>query len=237
MTVKKNPSIQEQLLDQRRDEMIAMIGHELRTPLTSIKGFTELLEKRAKTLKDQKILDYAFLMHIQTERLIQLVRDIMDTSKIRTGKLVLSKVPFDLNGLLTETVKSLQPLTKKHTIARKTSGRLVIFADRGRINQVITNLLTNAIKYSPGKSKIIVTIRQTDDKVIVSVQDFGIGINPNQKERIFDPFYQGSNRLELGRGLGPGLYISSQIVRLHHGRIWVESVVGKGSTFYFSLPL
>lgn len=227
---------QSRLLDLRQDEFIAMAGHELKTPLTAIKGFMELLSQRKKYIKEKKAEEYLEAMGVQVDRMTQLVRDLMDTSKIRTGKLVLSKKKLDLDNLLAEVIKTIQPAAEGHLISKNTRTPVVVEADRDRITQVLTNLLSNAVKYSPTGTKVIVSARKEDDQVVVSVADFGVGIKKEDVERIFDPFYQGKRPMWPGRGLGLGLFISSQIIKMHGGKIWVESIWRKGSTFFFTLP-
>lgn len=234
MSTEHEKFIELQQLDARKDEFIAMAGHELRTPLTAIRGFLELLEKRPQGFSPKQV-EYLVGMRVAVDQLTQLVRDLMDTSKIRTGKLVLIKKRFDFGKLVAETCQVLGP----RALARlrvKSQKPVILFADRGRIGQVLMNLLSNGLKYSPEPTKVFVTWKKVRGGVEFSVQDFGVGVKKSDQEHIFDPFYQGQNLASLGRGLGLGLFISSQVVKLHQGKIWVESKAGKGSTFKVFLP-
>ncbi|MBI4099434.1 HAMP domain-containing histidine kinase [Candidatus Microgenomates bacterium] len=213
-----------------------MASHELKTPLTAIMGFTELLEKRARLIKDPKIRLYIAAMGTEVDRLYGLVHDMLDTSKIRAGKLEIFRSRFDIGNLIDEITTDMRLLDTKRPIVAAHPSPLYVQGDRLRINQVLTNFLTNAVKYSPKNSIVNVSASKTGQHVTVSVQDFGIGIAKNQHQRIFDPFYQGKSPYQLGRGLGLGLYICAQIIKLHKGKIWVESQPGVGSTFFFSLP-
>lgn len=223
---------------QQKDDFLAISSHELKTPLTSIKAFSQLLDRYYKQNKDEIALKYLSSMISQVDRLKNLVDDLLDVSKIQTGKLIFNEEIFMFDQIVEDIIKEMQPLTKRHVIEKKGNADIRVFADKYRIGQVLTNLLTNAIKYSPYANKIIVTTSYDNGNVIVAVQDFGIGIPKKTLGKVFDKFYrvEGSKR-ESYPGLGLGLYISAQIMRRHNGKLWVESVEGKGTTFYFSLPI
>lgn len=174
----------------------------------------------------------------QTGRLQELVNDLLDVSRLQTGKLTFLKEEFRLDELIEQTVEELQGITKQHKIVVTSHTPTKVIADRFRIYQVFTNLITNAVKYSPPETEIIVSVKRGDGKAIVSVRDQGAGIAKDQHTKIFDRLYQVSDNEGKSRsGLGMGLYISREIIKRHHGAIWVESTKGKGSTFFFSLPL
>lgn len=252
--------------ERRKDDFIALASHELKTPITSLKIFTQLLRRRFERVASQsdpeqgettpgpgfahaRELATDALVHLvrmdgQVDKLSELVRDLLDTSKITSGKISYTFERFDIGQLVQETVADLQRITDKHSIQIEKQARQEVVADRERIRQVLTNLLTNAIKYSPTADRILVRVEQRDPKeVLVCVQDFGIGVPDDQHDKIFNRFFQVSNpeqRLterDTFPGLGLGLYISSEIIKRHGGRIWVESEVGKGSTFCFTLPI
>jgi signal transduction histidine kinase len=145
---------------------------------------------------------------------------------------------FALQGLLIEAVKDTQKRTKKHRIILKSKVKNInVYGDKFRIYQVVTNLLNNAIKYSPNGGKIIVDMKSSGKNTVVSVKDNGIGINKNQLKRVFERLYQVPGGVEQTYpGMGMGLYIANQIIKNHKGKIWVESIIGRGSTFYFSIP-
>lgn len=223
-------------LDKRKDEFITIASHELKTPITSIKVFNQIMQKLSFKRKDKEFLHYLDRMEGQINRLTEIITDLLDVSKIQAGKLEFKKDFFNLNELTKEIVEDIQTTTNKHKIIIEEKSTKNIFGDRDRIGQVLTNFLTNAIKYSPNSDKIVVRIIPQKDGVTIGVQDFGIGISKEDQEKIFERFY----RVYTGDektfpGLGMGLYISSDIIKRHNGRIWVESEKGKGSTFYFTL--
>lgn len=157
---------------------------------------------------------------------------------MQLGKLDYQEEVFDLNALVQETVENLQAGTCTHQLLSEGGTVAQVYGDTDRIGQVLTNLITNAIKYSPAADRVIIRLAKDADNVVVSVQDFGIGIAGTYQKRIFERFYQVTDAAEKTYpGLGIGLYISSEIIKRHHGDIWVESQKGAGSTFSFSLPL
>ncbi len=232
-----NDVTQQKEMEQRKDDFVNMASHELKTPITSMKLYTEALIKRLNT-KDESVKKILQRIQYQTENLQELISDLLDVSRIQTGKLSFNKEDFVLNELVEETVQALQESTSDHSISIKAKRKVMVHADRFRLYQVLTNLLTNAIKYSPqgGDIKVVVTI--IERKAVVSVQDYGIGIPKDQYRKIFERLYQVTGQKEKTfPGLGMGLYISKEIIRRHRGNIWVESQKGKGTTFYFAIPL
>jgi len=229
---------QEKEQEQRKDDFLNMASHELKTPITSMKLYLDLLLARMQLGDDEKAIEMVQNVKKQTKKLQNLVNELLDISRIQTGKLSLDKEAFDINPLVVETLELLQTTTYKHKLVFKPKDAIFVFADRFRVYQILTNLLTNAIKYSEEEQEIIINVKQEKERAIISVQDFGIGIASEQKTKIFDKLYQVADRKEKTfPGLGMGLYISKEIVKRHKGAIWVESSKGKGSTFYFSLPL
>lgn len=227
--------------ENRKDEFLSIASHELKTPITTIKAFTQLLVRQFSmeetSEKNDKALLYLKKMDNQLNKLTNLVQDLLDVSRIQAGKLIYNEEIFNVVDLVNETITDMQPTTQKHELIHMSRGDIYIEADKYRINQVLTNLISNAIKYSPNASKIIIKSRATNDIVTISVQDFGIGIPKSQQTKIFERFYRvNDNKRESFPGLGIGLYISSEIVKRHKGRMWVESEDGKGSIFYLTLP-
>jgi Signal transduction histidine kinase len=177
-------------------------------------------------------------MDAQVNRLTNLIGDLLDVTKINSGKLLFNKTWFDFNQAIAETVADLQHTTQKHKLITKFSETGNVYSDKDRVSQVITNLITNAIKYSPHADQIIIQTKRDNDQVSVCVKDFGIGIPPSKTDKIFEQFYRVSgSKQHTFPGLGLGLYISSEIIKREAGKIWVNSVEGKGSDFYFSLPV
>lgn len=230
-------------LEQEKSDFLSMASHELKTPLTSMKIFIELLHAEVTKINAEKPGYLVGRVRDQANRLAELTGDLLDVSRIETGKLRLNKEDFDITELVSDTVEGIQPSTLVHQLLIKGRIKENICADRYRIYQVLVNLLTNAIKYSPEGEKIIITLKDHAREVEISVQDFGIGIKKEQLEKVFDRLYQVTDPEEKTYpGLGLGLYISKEIVERHKGKIWAESE-GKhtskekrGSTFYFTLP-
>ena len=224
--------------EQRKDELISMISHELKTPVTGIKGFTQVLYSRFKKRDDEETLHFLSRMDAQINKLTRLINDLLDISKMNVGKLRFAEEVFDLDTLIQETVENLQAVTPTYTLRIERRARAQVFGDRDRIGQVLLNLLTNALKYSPEAEVVRIHAFCEGDHAVVSVQDFGIGIAEAHHQKIFERFYQVTDPVEKTYpGLGIGLYLSNEIISRHSGRMWVESQRGKGATFSFSLPL
>jgi len=225
-------------LEQQKDDFISMASHELKTPLTSIKIFADTLQKYLEQKNDTKAL--SFLMRIQEQITKQenLIRDLLNVSKIQSGRADYQEEEFHVDTVVKDTVKQLQATTTTHRIVVTGKTTHKVHALKDHIGQVVSNLLTNAIKYSPQADSVVVRLSQDTKNVTVSVEDFGIGVPKEQKKRVFDRFYRGENvKTKSLSGYGLGLYIASQIMKQHGGKIKVESTEGKGSTFSFSLPI
>lgn len=228
----------EKELEKRKDEFISMASHELNTPITGLSIYAQTLAKRFEKKGDKEAVEYLLKMDGQIKRIRHIIRDLLDTSKIRLGILSFTYSKFNLTNVVKEIAEVVQYMSKKHQLIIK--GRISgkVKGDRDRIGQVLINLLSNARKYSPGGGKIIIQLRVHKKEAIVSVQDFGIGIAKTHQKRVFELFYrvqeyQGRNF----PGMGIGLYLSFQIIHEHKGRMWFTSRQGKGTTFFFALPL
>jgi PAS domain S-box-containing protein len=225
-------------LQQQKDEFLGIASHELKTPVTSIKAYAQVLESMFRDSGDDRKADMVKKMDAQVNRLTNLIGDLLDVTKIQTGKLQFNDSEFDFNSLVKELTEDLQRTTKKHHIVQEFAETGSVFADKERIGQVITNLITNAIKYSPNADKIVVFTRREQNEIRLCVQDFGIGIPKDKKDKVFEQFYRVSgDKQHTFPGLGLGLYISSEIIKREGGKIWVNSIEGEGSTFCFSLPI
>lgn len=223
-------------LERRKDRFIGMASHELKTPITSLKLYTQALQ-RQKGYSKARLLSSLPKILKSIEKLENLVKDLLDISKINAGYLKFRKSWFDINSLASEAVKTVRPGAKQE-IQIKGVVKKEIYGDRDRLGQVFINLLVNAIKYSPKSKTIRVRLKDNGRNALISIQDFGIGIPEEEQSKIFEQLYQKGNDSDgQSSGLGLGLYISKQIVDKHKGKIWVKSVEGKGSTFFFSLPL
>jgi signal transduction histidine kinase/CheY-like chemotaxis protein len=227
-------------LDRMKSEFVAVVSHEVRTPLTSIKGSLELLGDERFHVLPPPQKELLSICQANTERLISLINDILDFSKLESSKLSLNFESVEVAKLVPEAVEHIRNLAGMKGIAidvHMEGSAGVIEADPMRVAQVITNLLGNAIKFSPEKGKIEVWARGTDEEVTVDVKDHGKGISQRDLSRLFQRFAQlDSSTTRKAGGTGLGLVISKGIVEQHGGRIWVESTMGKGSTFSFSIP-
>ena len=225
-------------LDKQKDDFIGIVSHELKTPLTSIKAYAQLLEKNLLQSKNEKGSLYLSKMTDQMERLAQLMASFVNVYKIQNGKLALYKTHFKIDELIETVVTDFQYTARSHTVVNTEKSMLTVHADKERITQVLINLISNAVKYSPNAKKIIVSSTKDHNKVVVSIQDFGLGIPKEEIGKIFDRFFRVKGKKEKKiSGLGLGLFISLEIINMHKGKIWVDSTEGKGSTFHFSLPL
>ncbi|WP_114937911.1 PAS domain-containing sensor histidine kinase [Mucilaginibacter endophyticus] len=234
-----NTDIDEQKqLQRQKDDFLGIASHELKTPVTSIKAYAQVLGAMLTREGEHKKAEMVLRMDAQVNRLTNLIGDLLDVTKINSGRLQFNKSWFDFNETVRETVQDLQHTTQKHQLIQNFSQTGNIYSDKDRISQVITNLITNAIKYSPHTDTIIVSTRRENNEAIVCVQDFGIGIPEDKKDLVFEQFYRVSgNKQHTFPGLGLGLYISSEIIKREGGRMWVNSIEGKGSTFCFALPV
>lgn len=226
-------------LEQRKNAFISMASHELKTPVTSLKGFTQILQRRLRQQNaDPSTLLFVDRMDAQLRRMTNLISDLLDLSKMQTGALSIQETLFDLDALVRETVENVQAISVTHTIRVEGATRATIHGDPDRIGQALTNVLANAIKYSPDADTVIVHLRADDAWAEIAVQDFGLGIAEKYHERIFDQFFQANDAADgTFPGLGIGLYIAHTFVARHGGRLWVESAPGAGSLFRFTLPL
>jgi signal transduction histidine kinase len=219
---------------QKKDEFIGIASHELKTPLTSIKAYLQVLDtiehEEPNRQYVKKTLD-------SVNRLQQLIYDLLDVSKIQSGQLHLNINEFDVDTLIEETISAFQFVAEDHKIIRK-GGKIneVIAADRQRIEQVLTNLLSNAAKYSPHETEVIIYTEKKDGQLIITIRDFGIGIPEEEHKKVFERFYRTKKNSFLISGFGLGLYICKDIIKRHKGKIWVESKE-RGTSFSFSLPL
>jgi signal transduction histidine kinase len=220
-----------------RDDFLSVASHELKTPVTSLKAFTQVMKTRFERRGNKEDAVQLDKMDSQINKLTALIQDLLDTTKMQSGKLQLHMDTFSLDDLVSEIVEEIQRTTN-HTLVIKKRTKKIMYGDRERIGQVLTNLITNAMKYSLESEPIIIKTEETKSDLICSVQDFGIGISEYQIPFLFERFYREiGSRENTFPGLGLGLYISSEIIKRHEGKIWVESEKGKGSRFYFSLPL
>jgi PAS domain S-box-containing protein len=226
-------------INQAKSDLLANVSHELRTPLASIKGFIEtLIETDVKWSEEQR-LEFLQSANKEADRLTFLIRDLLDMSRIDSGKLTLDKRSYPVSEILDSASGALSVITAGHKLEIvKTPDLPPVQADKVRIGQVITNLVENSTKFSPEGSLILIEAKLNENNVIISVEDSGIGMPPEVVANLFDRFYQ-AKEVVFGKtkGTGLGLAICKGIVESHGGKIWVESQPGQGSRFSFSLPV
>lgn len=221
-----------------RDDFISVASHELKTPVTSVKMFAQVLKKHSEQIGDKQAVRHLSKMDQQIDKLTELIYDLLNVSKIQAGRMEFRESIFNFDEVITDVVDILQETETKHKIVVEGKTGKKVKGDKERIGQVLNNLISNAIKYSPKSDKVVVTLKATKKNVTVAVQDFGIGMSKVHLDKIFERFYRIYDTTDKTfPGLGIGLYIASEIVKRHGGKLWVESDLGKGSTFYFSLPI
>jgi len=219
---------------QKKDEFIGIASHELKTPLTSIKAYLQVLESIENDEAHKKYISKSL---DSVNKLQQLIYDLLDVSKIQSNQLYLNVTEFDVDNFIDETIAEFQFVAGNHKILRNGSEiNQIIVADRQRLEQVLTNLLSNAAKYSPDSKEIIVYTEKNGRELLVRVKDFGFGIAKEELNKVFERFYRTKTNSILISGFGLGLYICKDIIKRHHGKIWAESDA-HGTSFYFSLPL
>ncbi|RZL98492.1 MAG: PAS domain S-box protein, partial [Pedobacter sp.] len=221
----------------RKNEFLAVASHELKTPITSIKAYTQLLASTYEKTHDAFLKNALTKVENQINKMSKLVSDFLNLSKIESDRFQLVREVFNMNDLVSEIVSDTQMVATSHIIAIITEGRADVLADREKISQVLANLLNNAVKYSPDEKDISVQINTDETHVTVMIHDRGIGIRPDEHDKIFQRFYRaGPNNIQFS-GFGIGLYISAEIIRQHNGEIGVMEQTEKGSRLYFRLAL
>jgi PAS domain S-box-containing protein len=219
-------------VDRLKDEFLATVSHELRTPLTSIAGMTEMLLTADGRFSEEETRYLLERIDANAGDMTAMIERILDYSRLQAGQVALRIEVLDLASLVTGLVDRMGETLERHLVEVHVAP-LPVRADSHAVSNVLRNLLQNAVKYSPPVTRIEVGARPEGDKVVVWVRDEGIGIAPEEQSKIFRHFYQAGDR---HRGVGIGLNIARQYAQLNHGRLWVESALGAGSTFFFSLP-
>ena len=220
--------------EQKKDEFLSIASHELKTPLTSIKAFNQLMQR---PVDPERLSGFIKKSSEHIFRLEKLINDLLDVTKINAGKMNYTMQEFNFKQMLLDSIESVQHTALRHRIILENAEDIVYTGDRFRLEQVLNNFLNNAIKYSPMGEKVIVNCVVQLNNIIVSVQDFGIGIAERDMHRLFERYYRVDNTAMRFEGLGLGLFIASEILKRHKGSFWIESMPDEGSTFYFRLPL
>lgn len=223
--------------ERKKDEFISTASHELKTPLTSVKGYMQLLDRSIDKGNFDIVKNHIQKAQVQLGRLDTLLADLLDISKIESGKLKFNKRHFDLNLLIDNMMKEMKQSNSVFILTKRGSINECVFADEMRIGQVLMSFLANAVKYAPASSEINISIHQEKSNVIVTVQDFGIGIEIEHQKHLFDKFFRVETLPINFQGLGLGLYIAAEIIQGHNGTVGVSSALGEGSQFSFTIPL
>ncbi len=226
-------------LEERKDDFISMASHELRTPVTSIKIYSQIVNNKLSEKKYIAARKYLGKLDDQIYKLTSLIIDLLDVSRIQSGNLTIKQEPFNINLLVTDTIEALQKTTNDHSLIVKGTIKKEVWGDRERVYQVLVNLLANAIKYSPDGGKIVVQCKDFGYMMKISIRDTGVGIEKAQLQRIFERLYRipKDRKGRVFNGLGIGLFVCAEIIRMHKGKIWAERNKLKGSTFHFTLPI
>ncbi|WP_259070474.1 ATP-binding protein [Mucilaginibacter sp. X4EP1] len=222
---------------EKRDEFIGIASHELKTPLTSLKGYLQLITSYKKENIPPAVTQYINKANNALSKLQLLINDLLDVSKIKAGKMEYEFINVNLTQLIESCVENAQHIYPENTFMNEDGNQYLIKGNAERLEQVLMNLINNAVKYSQENKTVIIKTSLHDDRVRVSVIDFGIGLSEDQKEKIFERFYRVEDKRFMTGGLGMGLYISAGIIQNHKGKIGVDSELGKGASFYFELPL
>ncbi|MES2873129.1 MAG: ATP-binding protein [Bacteroidota bacterium] len=224
------------LAQQKKDDFLGIASHELKTPLTSLKASIQLMERLTSTEPNIKLEKLIFQSGSSVNKLVYLVEDLLNVSKLNEGQLNLNKENFTLSKMTNDCCQHVR-LQGTHEIIIQGDLNLQVFADLHRIDQVVVNLVNNAVKYAPESREINIRIEKIDGFAKVSVIDYGPGIPENKLPHLFQRYYRVDSSGHQISGLGLGLYISNEIIEKHGGKMGVDSEVGVGSTFWFTLPL
>jgi len=236
----QDKSRQLETANKHKSEFLANMSHELRTPLNAIIGFSEVLLERLFGELNAKQDDYLKDIHASGKHLLQLINDILDLSKVEAGRMELDLATFDVPAAIANAMTLIRERAQRHNIALTLDADPQlgeIAADERKFKQILLNLLTNAVKFTPDGGEVRVTAQRSPDELVVAVHDTGIGIAPEDQQAVFEEFRQvGRSYTNKQEGTGLGLTLTRKFVELHGGRIWLESEPGKGSTFTFTIP-
>ncbi|MDQ6902935.1 MAG: PAS domain-containing sensor histidine kinase [Bacteroidota bacterium] len=222
-------------VEREREDVIGFVAHELRNPLANLVLCNEIMSEAIKENNYEEINDMLQRSKNNVSRLNKMIAELYDATRVNSGNLILDISTFNFRKMVDEAIETIQGLQPLYNIIVNGDGNFSVQGDKYRIIQVVTNYLSNGIKYSNGKTNVTLTITHNDKTVTVSVKDEGLGISKKQLPFIFDRFFRAENTRNL-EGIGLGLYLCRQIIHAHKGHVWAESEEGKGSTFYFSIP-
>ena len=221
----------------KKDEFISIASHELKTPMTTIKGYIQLLERSLDKNDIVGVRDRLYKVQNQVEKLNLLIADLLDISKIDSGKLKFNKQYFSFDYFLNQIIEPMQQANPLIKIIKYGEINCQVYGDEMRMEQVVVNFITNAIKYAPGTEEIHITSKMQGNEIYFSVKDFGIGMSAEHCQKIFEKFYRIEETSLRFQGLGIGLYICQEIIDRHGGKLGVNSKINEGSEFYFQIPI
>jgi signal transduction histidine kinase len=234
-------SRQLEIANKHKSEFLANMSHELRTPLNAIIGFSEVLQEKLFGDVNEKQEDYLRDIYTSGKHLLGLINDILDLSKVEAGRMELDLAAFDVASALSNAMTLVRERAQRHNVALRMDCAPAlgqVTADERKVKQILVNLLTNAVKFTPDGGRVDVIARRGSDAIEIAVRDTGIGIAPEDHEAVFEEFRQvGRHYTNKQEGTGLGLTLTRRFVELHGGRIWVESELGKGATFTFTIPV
>jgi len=223
--------------ERRKDDFLSIASHELKTPLTTVTASLQLALRMLPPNADEKLQETLYKTKTHVDKLEYLITDLLDASKIKTGKIELSKEAFDLDTMISGVANKLRGTYIDYDIRINGFASNYYIGDKVRLEQVLRHLLKNSIKFSPKGSTINIHLSRLSDFIKVSITDYGLGVDYRYQKKIFETFYRVDDIQKQYPGIGIGLYISNQIIRKHGGTLWVESAIGEGATFSFTLPL
>ncbi|HEY0899576.1 MAG TPA: HAMP domain-containing sensor histidine kinase [Sphingobacteriaceae bacterium] len=230
--------LQSQYINDKKNEFISIASHELKTPVTIIKAYSQIaLAASGEDQCSEKIKSYLSRIELQSSRLTSLIQQLLDVSKIERGNIQYQMETVEMTGFLEETLSLIKHIVPNRVLNISMEENITASLDKARIEQVLSNVIGNAAKYSNVDTPIDIKMNNREGNVVITITDYGIGMDPTHLENIFEKFYREEEVSENYAGLGLGLYISSKIMADHGGKIHVESRVGEGSTFHLLLPV
>jgi PAS domain S-box-containing protein len=228
---------EQKLNEQRKNDFISMVSHELKTPLTSVKGYVQILQNQGKNLEQIHIKSLLDKVGRQVGKMTTLINGFLNVSKLEAAKIHIERSKFNVATLIAEVQEEYLSIVSSHRVLFTEVEQALVLADREKINQVLTNLIDNAVKYSSLGKPIKISVRKNTDYVQISVEDEGIGIRAENIPKLFERYYRVEEGFQGVAGFGIGLFLCYEIIKRHDGDIWAESILGKGSIFHFTLPL
>jgi len=226
------------IIEQQKDDFVGYVTHELKTPITTVVAFVQILQGYHEKTGDKRSQFLLAKINNQMKRLTGLLNSFTNVYKAQTSILEFNKQKFDLNTVVHDVVESFQYMSTTHNLIVQGTTTKPIRGDREKIYEVLVNLIMNAIKYSPNADKVKIKLEESPTHMTVSVKDYGVGIPREEQQKVFERFFRVKSKMKYKiEGLGLGLYLAASIIKGHKGKLWVESTEGKGSTFFFSLPI